>query len=149
MTLNYQRIDEILKEKKMSRRQLAELLNISPNTFTSAFVRKSKKSFSIEVANKISEILNVPLDDIVEMDIKLVELEPSKEDPDFAIKHELAQKFLAGLRKRRYDEQTETMNLYFDLLNEQGRDKAIEMVSILYRIPEYQEREEENPDGFI
>lgn len=147
MTLNYNRIDEILKEKGMSRIQLAKLLNISPNTFTSAFVRKSKKSFSIEVANRIAEILDVPLEDIIDMDFEYIELLPQSNDPNFAAKQELAQRFMSELRKRRREEQFETLKIYFDLLNEVGRDKAIEMISMLYRIPEYQASEGEETDG--
>lgn len=143
MTLDYEKIDSILKEKGMSRRQLAKIIKMSPNTLTSAFVRHSKKTFSIEIVNKISETLNVPIEDIVEIEINPIELLPSQDDPDFSAKQELALKFLNGLRNRRQEEQFETMKVYFDLLNEKGRDKAIEMISMLCRISEYQAIEEE------
>lgn len=146
MTLYYDHIDSILKEKGMSRRQLAKLIDVSPNTLTSAFVRHSKKTFSIEKANKISEILDVPLIDIADLEIEPVELCPSKDDPEFAAKQELAKKFLAGLRKRRREEQFETLKVYFDLLNDKGRDKAIEMMAMLYRIPDYKLTEAEGDE---
>ena len=149
--MNYKKIDSILKEKGMSRRQLAKKIGMSPNTLTSAFVRESEKSFSMEAANKIADILNVNLEDIVKFDIEhdvtLVNLAPSENDPDYSAKQELALKFINSLRARRREEQFETMRIYFDWLNEKGRDKAIEMILMLSKIDDYKIENGDDQNG--
>ena len=55
----YNRIDIILREKNISRRRLAILLNIAPSTFGSMFLRRNDLSAS--TAEEISKQLNVPL----------------------------------------------------------------------------------------
>lgn len=55
----YDRLDEQLKSKHMSRRQLAHKIEIPATTLNSAFSRKSK-SLSTETIGKMARALNVP-----------------------------------------------------------------------------------------
>lgn len=56
--MEYELIDTLLREKGMSRRKLAEAAGISENTLSAAFRRKSK-NVSIEVVQKIADVLGV------------------------------------------------------------------------------------------
>lgn len=58
----YQRIDELLAENNMSRRQLAKAIGIPPTTLQSAFEKKS--NIPIERLRKILAVLNVRYEDI-------------------------------------------------------------------------------------
>ena len=59
--LIYEKIDEILKERHMSRRKLAIEAGISPSTFQTAFSRKSQMSF--ETLKKILNVLEISMED--------------------------------------------------------------------------------------
>lgn len=54
----YDRVDQILESRRMSRRQLALLAGISENTISAAFRRKSKR-VSLENIVRISRALDL------------------------------------------------------------------------------------------
>lgn len=54
----YDKIDALLEEKKMSRRQLAHAAGISENTLSGAFRRKTK-NFAVENVIRIANVLGV------------------------------------------------------------------------------------------
>ncbi|MEG0944619.1 MAG: helix-turn-helix transcriptional regulator [Angelakisella sp.] len=56
----YSKIDELLAEKQMSRRKMAQLLEIAPSTFQSMMMRK--RGLTFENAVKIAEVLGVSVD---------------------------------------------------------------------------------------
>lgn len=58
----YQRIDELLAENNMSRRQLAKAIGVPPTTLQSAFEKKS--NIPIERLRKILAVLNARYEDI-------------------------------------------------------------------------------------
>ena len=62
----YDKIDAILAEKKMSRRQLALAAGISENTISGAFRRRTK-NFSMENIVRIADVLGVSFTDLVDM----------------------------------------------------------------------------------
>jgi transcriptional regulator with XRE-family HTH domain len=60
----YLRIKEILKDKKITAKELAEKVGISRENITNIVNEKSKPAFDTLI--KISEALNVPLSDLFE-----------------------------------------------------------------------------------
>lgn len=62
----YSKIDEILQERKMSRRQLAAAANIPPTTLQSALSRK--KNMTMDMLQKIADTLEVPLSRLTGVD---------------------------------------------------------------------------------
>lgn len=140
MTLNYDHIDELLNQKGMSRRKLARELGISESTFTSSFNRHSKKPIPFETAEKIANILNAPLEEVV--NIAIINLAPSETDTDFEKRKQLADSFLAQLRDMENDRLLSELELWFEFLNLKGKEKAIDFVRMISKIPEYQENGE-------
>ena len=63
----YDKIDAILAEKKMSRRQLALAAGISENTLSGAFRRRTK-NFSMDNVMKIANVLGVPFTDLISIE---------------------------------------------------------------------------------
>lgn len=54
----YDRIDNVLKQKKISRRKLAELAGINVNTMSSLFARRPS-NFPRQYLNQIAEVLDI------------------------------------------------------------------------------------------
>lgn len=61
----YEKIEALLKARKMSKRQLAKKINVSPSTLTSSFLRKSK-SISFEMISRIAIALDVDANYLLE-----------------------------------------------------------------------------------
>lgn len=59
----YDRIDELLKEKNISRRKLAIMAGVPPTTLQSAFSRKTV-NLSHDTIKKIADALGVPVADL-------------------------------------------------------------------------------------
>lgn len=59
----YDKIDEFLAQKNMSRRQLAKAIDVPPTTLQSAFEKKS--NLSIGRLKKICAFLNVQIDELL------------------------------------------------------------------------------------
>lgn len=62
----YEHIDMLLQSKNLSRRQLANMANIPPSTFQSLMERK--RGMTVEILLKISDAMNVPLDELIGID---------------------------------------------------------------------------------
>lgn len=60
----YDRIDKLLKERGMSRRKLAQLINIPATTLNSAFSRKNKR-MSSDTLQSIADVLEVPIGELL------------------------------------------------------------------------------------
>jgi len=60
----YDKIGDLLKSKKINRRQLAETAGIPYSSLTSAFNRKSK-SFSYNYIQKIADALGIPISELL------------------------------------------------------------------------------------
>lgn len=65
----YDRIDELLKKRGWSRRQLAVAAEIPPSTLQSAFDRKTK-NLSSDYVSRIAVVLDVNMDDLVDDELK-------------------------------------------------------------------------------
>ena len=136
MTLKYDRIDELLKEKRMSRRQLARMLEISESTFTSAFIRNSKKSFSIETASAIAGILGVKLAEIAALETRPGAMGAMSEtDVDYLQK--MAGLSEAECKLREGNEAILRMRSIMEKLTPEGQKKALELAALLLRVPEF------------
>lgn len=116
-----ERIDSILKERNLSRRQVAIKAKIPPSSFQSAMERN--KNLSIDMLQKISDALNVSIFDLmgVDEDDGLV---------SFSIPPELAEKMgLTGLSEGTINAEIEpgsdAANAFMSYLYEQKQAKSI------------------------
>lgn len=103
----YNRIDDILAEKKLSRRKLAQQIGVAPSTFQSMMSRKRGMSF--DVLMKIVTYLQVPASDFYRDEILPEVTDVYKERLDAA----------------------------YSLLNDSGRQEAVKRVEELAEIPKY------------
>lgn len=111
-----ERIDDLLKVRNMSRRQLAISANIPPSTLQSALERN--RNFSFEMLQEVAKALGVTINDIVEGNwAKLMPAQPNTFD---------------------------RLSSAFDQLNAAGQEKAVERVEELTEIPKYR-RDAETP----
>ncbi len=74
LTLDYEKLEKLLKERHISKRELAKRMNMQENTLTAAFRRKSKKTFSDQDIFEIAHTLDVPFYNIITTD----DLKPPK-----------------------------------------------------------------------
>lgn len=143
MTLKYDRIDELLKEKGISRRQLARMLEISESTFTSAFIRNSRKSFSIEMASAIAGILGVELGEIAALETRPAAMgEIPETEVDYLQKMTALSEGVFRLREG--NEAKLRMRDIMDQLTPEGQKKALELAALLLHVPEYRRGEKNN-----
>lgn len=128
--MNYELIDSLLHERGMSRRQLAIQAGIPESTMSSIFARKSQH-VSHDTVNKIASVLGI--------------------EPFFLLFTEDALK--NGLIGYKFADDKETsqsssennnrvllLNL-FDALNESGKQKALDFLDILSRVPDFRKGE--------
>ena len=114
-TVNYDRLTQLLEQNRMSRRELARRIGISPDTLAGSFRRESKMNNwqIIQIANALkvtpdlfSDIIGIPYEDNVK---------------------------LYGYSK---------IERELDCLNQSGIDKALELIKLLKMIPEYRKEKE-------
>lgn len=127
----YNKIDELLNQKNMSRRQLAKEIGVAPSTLQSAFEAKSK--LSIERLKKILAVLDAKYEDIYPPDLL-----------GDAIKHniltglfdgEQSNSFVPDIKANAHMQRIENA---FVSLNDAGQAVAAERVEELAQIPKYQ-----------
>lgn len=149
----YDRIDAILQEKHMSRRQLAREAGVSYSTFAAAFSRRSKLSF--ENITKIANTLQVSPQEL-EPSFKFIadlhkDAEILRDDYDSQIKHFAAlglfsamfqdDNLLQSIEQKEHDPKT-----IYDILaavwalNKEGQSKVLEYVMDLNRIIPYRRK---------
>ena len=63
MAISYQRMNEVLEQKKMTMAELRKAAEIAPNTMTR--IRKNEE-VSLDVLGRICRVLNVDFGDIME-----------------------------------------------------------------------------------
>ena len=122
------RIDAILKDRRMSRRQLAICANIPPSSLQSAMERN--KPLSFEMQQKISRALEVSVFEVL-----------GDEERELFVEAEAGT--LSHYLKKGYKFTTEEKLLVrlFHLLNETGKNAAIDRVGDLTEIPRYRRQE--------
>jgi transcriptional regulator with XRE-family HTH domain len=145
-----ERIDRILQEKGLSRRQIAIKADIPPSTFQSAMARGD--SFSTDMIQKIAAALGVSAayllneeNEIIPGRLKIIRVnDPGSEDIAYKIEAADEEAYKQGLEifknagvdvspKKRLD-------AAFEALNEQGRSVAALRVEELTKIPDYQKK---------
>lgn len=145
----YDRIDEILKEKRMSRRQLAQLAGIPESSLAAAFARKSK--MSMERLAKIAHALHVSPE---ELNPAINVMDDLKYDSERMQRHFDEQEMHVFYLSQVCDELMQNGvldklnspscmdNLYTILalalaLNEEGQEKVRQYMVDINKIPEY------------
>lgn len=116
---------KIRRKKKLSQKKLAELANVSQASVN--YWEKGQRTPSMEAIEKLAKALEVPILELYGLKPETVEVKPV--GIVTAITENLVQKEL--------DELEDKMLFFFDDLNITGKDKAIEQVELLTKIPEY------------
>lgn len=116
-----QNIKRIRQEKGLTQKRLGELCGINE-----ANIRKYELGGAnpkLETIQKIAEALKVPLGDLISPEI-------------LGITNDMFELF-AGSNSLEFDVKTSAINALVSELNEKGKDKAIEQIELLTKIPEY------------
>ena len=154
-----ERIKKIRLEKGITQKQLAELLNTSQQNL--AQYESGKRNPKIETLQKIADALDMPLIFLVEDDLldaailpyedsegklideKVNEIMTNKEISleEKTIKIEELMTQLQIIENYHFDNANRAyeymVNKLFEQLNQTGKDKALEHIKMLTRIPEY------------
>lgn len=138
-----ERIDMLLQQKNMSRRQLAIKAGIAPSSLQSAMQRN--KGLSLDMLFPVSEVLGV--------DVEFLSTGEFASDPLPKEERERLDE-LAAQRSEEYQRYLKTavpftpIWLNWDKLNKSGQLVAIERFMELTQIPKYQRTYSENPEKF-
>ena len=137
----YDRIDEILAEKKMSRRKMARLAGIPETTIASAFSRKPER-FPIEYIVRIAKALEIPWQKLVAgtdvEKVTAIALESSFHYDSIG-----SREFLNGVDITEPSENwVDKMRYLGRQLNLSGKEEALKRVEELTQIPKYQKRQD-------
>lgn len=138
----YNRIDQLLNKKNMSRRQLAKMIGVPPTTLQSAFEKNS--NLSVDRLSKIAKALGVEPSDILGSNWGMVfPLNPPVRDQDNpwkqielfcdTIEHPLEPEQLEKQLEKRLEKA-------YCSLSYEGRRVAVERVEELAQLPQYQEK---------
>lgn len=129
----YNRIDQLLNKKNMSRRQLAKIIGVPPTTLQSAFEKNS--NLSIDRLSKIAKALDVEPGDILGpswgMTIALDTLNKGQKNGWKEI--DIFQALEPEQLEKRMEE------AYYSLSDE-GKRVAVERVEELAQLPQYQKK---------
>ena len=146
----YRKIDEILKQKNMSRRQLAIAAEIPESTLAAAFARKSAR-FSPVYLYRIAKVLGVSVDKLdpriaVERAMDTI-IHKTEEDHQEQIEHHalvllLRDEFVTDGVLESINDDAMRNDLYTiiaaaNALNKEGREKAIDYLFDLNKIYQY------------
>lgn len=149
--MDYELLDDILRDKGMSRRKLAQLAGISENTLSAAFRRRSK-NFPIENVQKIASVLNIEwwkLMGWTEYGHMVYGLPVNSPEEIEKISYRIWGKpaqivhYKDGIQ---IDDNTHMQLIKEEMekLNDNGQQEAVRQVSLLTKIPEYQRKPEEH-----
>lgn len=152
-----ERIDKILSDKTMSRRELAKKAGIPASTLQSAMQRG--KNISYEMLQKIADALDVDINYLMhgktlqQHEQAMIEelrlaAEANKTGDDRKLKAFIAQNLphmtvKAGWESVSTDQNRTRMNTAFDQLNPEGQAVAADQVENLTYNPKYQKKESE------
>ena len=159
MNVDFEYLRQWLKDHKITREQFAQDIGVSIYDVNNWFARKPKR-FSLKIAVRIAKAYQIPLEELVKFDdspdIKITDppLEKSivEENGVLILKKPNATDQSEKDQTTRLPEyhiqssftyseyQERTLLTHFDKLNNPGRDKAIEAVSLLSRIPDFQKK---------
>lgn len=131
-----ERIDAMLKERKMSRRQLAIRANIPPSTLQSAMERN--KTLSYEMQEKIAKVLDIHIFQLLGDNEREIYFQ-GEFDTKTIILGEYYQKGYEFTAQERC-----LVNL-FHRLNDCGKETAVERIWELTEIPSYRRQDAPEP----
>lgn len=133
----YAQVDKLLKEQKMSRRQLAIKTGIPESTMSTAFMRKSLR-FSELNKEKIAAALGVPWWELAGLPVEEIDGQKRVRRLD------LEEKMLANYEKFHGKEakRREALLSHYEQLNDDGQEKAVERVAELAEVPRYRKNGE-------
>ena len=140
--MNFDRLDEVLKSRGLSRRKLAIAVGILPGTMSAAFSRRS--GLSSEDVLKIAEYLGVSpyyLEGWAE-DEHAENITPKQ---SFRLMGEDLETLnrLADYDKSIQQQNRQRLDAAFDKLNQTGQHEAVKRVEELTEIPRYTRPDEE------
>ncbi|MBE5774050.1 MAG: helix-turn-helix transcriptional regulator [Clostridiales bacterium] len=120
----YQRIDKLLREKDMTRKQLAALAGINYSTIATIFSRKPKH-FPHKYAEKIASVLQVSVDELYESDNELQRIIESLSSSEIleVFRHKLLENF--------------------NSLNFTGKMTLLQISSEMATMPQYKDNEDD------
>ena len=133
-----EKIDVILKERGLSRRQIAIKANIPPSTFQSAMQRNGSMNYMM--IQKVARALNCYISEL---------LTPHEESE--MIKNQLITALKNANKFKKLNESeftltfssdSERISYFYNLLNDEGKRVAADRVQELTEIPKYQRKRE-------
>lgn len=152
------KINSILQERNMSRRQLAKQAGIPPSSLQSAMERG--KNISVDMLTKIAAALNISLSELLPSTEEIAQqnlftvmeahlakvhevMQPDLDLQELDTVSEEAHKLFEQVSSKS-EEYLLLKN--FEKLNEEGRNVAVERVKELALIPAYQKQPSESED---
>ena len=140
-----EKIDSILSEKGMSRRQLAIKAGIPPSSLQSALSRN--KGLSLDMLFPISEVLKLDVEELVSNSLDSLDSldEPPEVKKKFAYfdKREFLLNSMLDIVNKIGDKDIASLISFFQALNPAGQRVAVKRVEELTEIPKYQRKEED------
>ena len=113
----YERIDELLKERHMSRRKLAQIAGININTMSALFMRRPE-TFPPKYLEKIAAALNVPVTEFT--GLKLISFPGTvKEEP---VKEADPLQQIVSMLEKLTPTELKLVQVYAAKLEKQGRE---------------------------
>lgn len=145
----YDRLDQILKERGMSRRQLAIKAGVPLSTMSNLFARRTKAP-SLGVLIKISETLGVPLNAFVAPE-EMERVKPKSIELQMKGVEDIQRKFIESQQEQirksidmlkpivgeAVAQQAAVLLYHFVGLTAAGRERAIEILDDMRHVPKY------------
>ena len=128
-----ERIDALLREKNMSRRQLAIKAGIAPSSLQSAMQRNT--TISLDMLFPISEVLNV---DVEFLDTGYSPDDPARKEMEKRFIEEDAEYAMEMIRAFENEESFLPIILNWEKLNRKGQQEAVRHVEIIAGNPIFQ-----------
>ena len=141
----YDRIDKVLKEKGMSRRNLARLAGIPETTIASAFARRPER-FPVQHLLKIATVLDTPWQKLIAgteeerylaREVMLVTGEPNIKKTVNGKTSMNGVDVTMQQQEGEADERKSRLLSSFDSLNTGGQDEVIRFSELMEHVPEY------------
>ena len=114
------------KKSGLSQKQLADAIGVSQASVN--YWEKGERTPSIDMAQKIAKYFNIQISELI--------------GSSTASLIDDITKLFSNSSSVEIDVKGSTLNTLFSSLNDEGKDKAIEQVEMLTKIPEYQKKEQ-------
>ena len=137
--MNYELIDELLKDMGMSRRQLAIKAGLSENTMSGLFRRRAKNP-SINTCQSIADALGIPVEMLMKTTDEIINDLEKKKTAAIQLPAISSSTIIQdAIKRQNYKPKishSQVLTL-FDSLNDSGKQKAVEILDILSRVPDF------------